>query len=579
MANKPQHKKEKSELEALAQAGELSADQSAKDVHELLVHQTELEAQNEELRQMQHQLELVRDQFTDIFDYAPIGYCILDRNGIVKKINLTACGILGIERSRIKEKPFSSYMAEKEDKEMFFKCIREVFEMDGVRSSEFQLKRKDGKVFPAQFSCTAHMDIEDNETYCRIALTDLTGEKKTKELLDLNKALAREKENAQNYLDLAPVIFLFTDNQHKVQMINKTGCKLLGYDEAEILGKNWFKFFVPKEERGEVIKNFVRIREEDIHENAYYECHVKSKTQGLRFISWTNSEITDDKGNELGILSAGSDITSRKNAETIMLNYTGELEKTVKERTAELRQSLEQEKQMHEMKRTFVSMASHEFRTPLTSILSSTSLIARYKETDQLEKQDRHIERIEAAVKTLTEILDEFLSLDKLEQGRVKPKFELLKLKSFTENIVDELDPMTKKGQQIIYSHLSDSNQEIPLDKNILRNIYYNLISNAIKYSETDIEVQTEVKDQNVNIIVTDHGVGIPEEAKPFMFTRFYRAGNVVNTQGTGLGLTIVKHFVELLGGNVGFSSNLRIGTKFTVQFPQPPYDGNNSTN
>lgn len=562
--------KTKMQLEAAAGAG-LSAEKAAEIVQELLVHQTELEAQNEELRQMQHQLEVVRDQFTDIFDFAPIGYCILDPKGIIKNINLTACGLLGIERARLKEKPFSSYLADNGDKEMFFKCLREVFEMDGVRSSAFKLKRKDGITFPAQFSCVAHTDIENGQTYCRVAITDLTGEKKTEELLALNESLAYEKEKAQSYLDMAPVIFLFTDNQHKVRMINRTGSELLGYKESDILGKDWFITFVPKEERREVIKNFVRIREEDIHENAYYECHVKSKKQGLRFIAWTNSEIKDEEGNEIGILSAGSDITSRKEAETIMLNYTEELERTVKERTAELREALTQEKQMHEMKRTFVSMASHEFRTPLTSILSSTSLIARYKEAGLLDKQDRHIQRIESAVKTLTEILDEFLSLDKLEQGRVIPKFKPLSLKKATEIIVEELEPTTKNEQEIIYTHVGDPEQEVLLDKNILRNIYYNLISNAIKYSETDIEVQTEIREQKINITVKDHGVGIPEEARKHMFTRFYRAGNVVNTQGTGLGLTIAKHFVELLGGTIEFTSTLGIGTIFTVQFPEPP--------
>jgi signal transduction histidine kinase len=215
-------------------------------------------------------------------------------------------------------------------------------------------------------------------------------------------------------------------------------------------------------------------------------------------------------------------------------------------------------------------MASHEFRTPLSTILSSASLIAKYHEEDQQEQRIKHVERIKSSVNNLTTILNDFLSLGKLEEGKVQCHPTEFNIESFAQDITSELRELTKKGQTIHYSHFGEENMVV-LDKNLTRNICINLLSNAIKYSNesTRISIQTVIDDINLIIKVTDQGIGIPESEHQHVFDRFFRANNAINIQGTGLGLNIVKKYVELMQGSISFESKDNLGTTFTVQLPK----------
>jgi signal transduction histidine kinase len=270
-----------------------------------------------------------------------------------------------------------------------------------------------------------------------------------------------------------------------------------------------------------------------------------------------------------------ADITERKMLEDNLRKLNLVLEGKVDDRTRELVISLEREKELNEIKSRFVSMASHEFRTPLSAILSSVSLIESYNEPEQLEKRLRHVERIKSSVKNLTEILNDFLSLDKLEQGKVIPESSSFDLAQFLNEIVDEMDGMLKrKNQQIKYIHNGEN--EIQQDKKILRNVMFNLLSNSSKYSGEDkeIDLTAEVNSEYVRIAVKDNGIGIPIEDQKYLFGKFFRAKNTGSIQGTGLGLSIVKHYVELLDGTIDFTSRENEGTIFTVKIPR-----NNSSN
>ena len=215
-------------------------------------------------------------------------------------------------------------------------------------------------------------------------------------------------------------------------------------------------------------------------------------------------------------------------------------------------------------------MASHEFRTPLTAILSSVTLIESYNEPEQLEKRRRHVERIKFSVRNLTEILDDFLSLDKLEQGNVIAEKSSFNLEQFLKQIAEEMEGMLKrKNQHINYVH--NGGNQIRQDKRILRNVMFNLLSNASKYSqeEKEIYLTADVNPEHVYIAVKDNGIGIPDEDQKHLFGKFFRARNTENIQGTGLGLSIVKHYVELMDGSIEFTSRENDGTTFTVKVPR----------
>lgn len=235
----------------------------------------------------------------------------------------------------------------------------------------------------------------------------------------------------------------------------------------------------------------------------------------------------------------------------------------------ELKMALSRERELGNMKSRFVSMASHEFRTPLSSILSSVSLIDKYKLSEQQDKRDKHINRIKANVGFLTNILNDFLSLDKLQTGKVSIQVTDFNLCELAMQMVEDLQDNLKEGQSINLNQTE--NCTVRLDNHLLRTIIINLLSNASKYSNEGQSIEFSIKENGSRIVlkIKDHGIGIPESDQKHMFDRFFRAENVTNIQGTGLGLNLTKGFVELMRGTISFTSMVDEGTEFVVELPK----------
>jgi len=229
---------------------------------------------------------------------------------------------------------------------------------------------------------------------------------------------------------------------------------------------------------------------------------------------------------------------------------------------------LQKEKELSEIKSRFVSMASHEFRTPLSTVLSSASLLSKYTSAEDQDKRTRHIEKIKGAVKHLNDILEDFLSLGKLDEGKVESHSSEFNLEAFLYDLVDEAKGLLKKDQHIHFMY--QGAPEVLSDKKLLKNILVNLITNAIKFSPEDgiINMRADVDDGHGIIVVSDNGIGIPKADLEQIFSSFYRAANATNIQGTGLGLHIVKRFTELMGGSVNIDSELDRGTTVTINIP-----------
>jgi signal transduction histidine kinase len=214
-------------------------------------------------------------------------------------------------------------------------------------------------------------------------------------------------------------------------------------------------------------------------------------------------------------------------------------------------------------------MASHEFRTPLSTILSSVGLMSRYVLANEPNKLQKHLDRIHASVHHLKNILDDFLSLSKLEEGRVGVNPEKFNIAKVATIVRDNMQSVAKPGQKIDCRNLEDGTW-VTLDKMAIENIMINLLSNAIKYSpeNTPIELVIQEDDKFVTIKVIDNGMGIPEAEQNHLFERFFRAKNAANIQGTGLGLNIVKRYVELMRGEISVESKEHKGTSIIVKLP-----------
>lgn len=285
---------------------------------------------------------------------------------------------------------------------------------------------------------------------------------------------------------------------------------------------------------------------------------------------------------EQNVVAFLSDITVRKKAETEIKGLNDHLETTVKQRTRDLTntlhelqrskedlsKSLEKEKELGELKSRFVSMASHEFRTPLSTVLSSAYLIEKYTNTEEQQKRDKHLQRIISSVNMLTDILNDFLSIGKIEEGKIQVRFSLININESIKSIIDEIKNNLKRGQKIKYDP-GGNDLYVMLDNSLLKHILLNLISNAGKFSHESglIEVQSREYNNYLIISVKDYGIGISKEDQKHLMERFFRGTNAGNIQGTGLGLHIVSKYAELMNGIVECKSELGKGAEFLITF------------
>jgi two-component system sensor kinase FixL len=244
-------------------------------------------------------------------------------------------------------------------------------------------------------------------------------------------------------------------------------------------------------------------------------------------------------------------------------------EKKLLESQLDLEEALKKEQELNALKSKFLTLASHEFRTPLTTILSSATLIGRYQDTESQTKRTKHLNRIQDSVRQLTSILDDFLSVSKLEEGHIHIKIAECEISNIIEDICQiAKETMEKEGDINILNKLTSNT--LKTDKKAIQHIVSNLLSNAIKYSNSPIEVNIELKTevQYFTLSISDKGIGIPKAEQQHLFERFFRASNSESIPGTGLGLHIIREYVELLKGEINFASEQNRGSQFTIKLP-----------
>ena len=371
------------------------------------------------------------------------------------------------------------------------------------------------------------------------------------------------------------------DENGIVESINPGALKLFGYNSGEVIGNN-ISMLMPEPYRSQhdhYIQRYLNTGQKKII--GIGRDIIAQKKDGTTFpIYLSVSEVNyDDKKIFTGIIQ---DLSKQKEAEEKLKIYTEELEEIVKARTADLQllvakledakndvsDSLQKEKELNQLKSRFVSMASHEFRTPLSSIQLSASLINKYALKNDVNGIDKHTTKIKNSVDLLTSILNDFLSIDRLEGGKIEPTFTEFNLVKFSEEIIEEMQPIAKQNQHIVYQHSGD-NANVTLDANLLKNAIINLISNAIKYSgeNTFIEFNTYTNNGTCIIEVKDNGIGIPDEEQKHLLEPFFRANNTGKIPGTGLGLNIVRQYAQLMNGDITWKSKLDEGTLFRLTF------------
>jgi PAS domain S-box-containing protein len=373
---------------------------------------------------------------------------------------------------------------------------------------------------------------------------------------------------------------IVVNNKGLIELINPFALNLFGYRNDELTEKP-IEFLIPR-----------RYHHEHVKDRQAYTHNPRNRPMGLgmdlygmkkdgtEFPVEVSLGHYESNGVE-NVIAFLSDISIRKKTETQIKKLNDELESLVEQRTRELTtamhllesskddlsEALQKEKELGELKSRFVSMASHEFRTPLSTVLSSAYLIEKYTTTEDQPKREKHLQRIISSVNMLTDILNDFLSLGKIEEGRIQVRLSEFNIKEQVKAIIEEIKNALKKGQEILYDHEGDVN--VFMDVSLLKHIVMNLVSNASKFSPeaSIIEIKSTCNNVHVVLSVKDHGIGISQEDQKHLMERFFRGANALNIQGTGLGLHIISKYAELMNGQVECKSKLEKGTEFIITF------------
>lgn len=332
--------------------------------------------------------------------------------------------------------------------------------------------------------------------------------------------------------------------------VNQQFCALLGYAESELLEKTFFDI-IDSDDLSAERENLAQILTGRLASVSKEQpCLTKKGT-----IVWVNANISivkQAKNDREYLIVVIEDISERKQAE------------------ADIRKALAKERELNQLKSNFISMTSHEFRTPLTSILGATELLKHYSHNWSQEKKRKYLDRIQDSTQHMTRMLEDILLLGRTESGQLKFNPDRCNLEEFCLGTIDELTMSQYDRSRIIYNIDLEKSEPPILDEKLLRHIVGNLLSNALKYSSPDSKVNFDVFYQSDRVIfqVKDRGIGIEPDDREKLFDSFYRGKNVGQISGTGLGLTIVKNALDLHGGELIVDSQVGVGTTVTATIP-----------
>jgi PAS domain S-box-containing protein len=412
------------------------------------------------------------------------------------------------------------------------------------------------------------------------------------------RSIELEKQQMNALFEHATEGIILTNDKGTIIQLNPASLSLFGYEKEELLGKPIEQLIPHRFQEGHVKHREGFNRQPSNRTMGQGRDLFAKKKDNTEFPVEVSLSFYKQESNFF-VIAFVVDITPRKQSERELLDQktklgmisdaviklNAELEQKVDQRTLilrdalseleesqeELSQALSKEKELGEIKSRFVSMASHEFRTPLSTVLSSAALLSKYTNTEDQEKRDKHIRRIKDSVKHLNDLLEDFLSLGKLEEGKITTELSVIPVKETLEEVVDEMRSLAKQGQQILFVFTGPN--EFTSDKHLLRNITINLLTNALKFSPEMALVNLDVShfpEKGLVLIVKDQGIGISQEDQQHLFSSFFRGTNVTNIEGTGLGLHIVKKYVDLLKGTIHLESIIEQGTRITVELPLP---------
>ena len=494
-------------------------------------------------------LEKSEEQFQRVFDKAPIGMMLEGLDTRFIRVNRALCEMLGYTKSELMSLTCVeiTHPEEREQQISYTEQLKKG-DIDGFQLEKRFLK-KNQEIVWVNLTLMALKGEAGESLYILGMVEDITQYKHTLEAL--RQSEARYRAIVENQTEL---ICRFKPDD-TITFVNDAYCRYFNMPRESLIGHKFLPP-MPSEDRKLISQNFRALSlEQPINT---YEHRIILSNGEIRWQQWSDRALFDEQGNFIECQAVGRDITPLKQAE------------------ADVCMALVKERELSELRAGFVSLVSHEFRTPLTTIQSSAELLEYYNDRLSDEKKQNHFTRIQNAVNRMTQLLEDVLTIGQAEAGKLKFNPEPIDLVAFCGNIVENMQIIvnnkhgSKSPQHAINFVTLCNYADAQMDKKLLEHIITNLLSNAIKYSPGGGNVQFDLvcNAESAVFRIQDTGIGIPKQDLEKLFDSFGRASNVGTIQGTGLGLAIVKKCVDLHGGKIAVESQLGVGTTFTVTLP-----------
>lgn len=506
------------------------------------------------------------DTFRAVFTSAPVGIAIAQPEGRFISVNESFCEMLGYEEKELQEMTFLD-ISHPEDREKTWKLARET--LDGQRDFYEMEKRyltKDGRPVWASMRATAISDDSGQVFYWLGIIRDITDRKRAEE------ALREQRDRAQKYLDIAGVMIVVIDADQKVTLLNKKGCELLGYREEEIVGKNWFDYFVPVYDRDRVKAGFMQLIAGEIEPVEYFENTVLTKSGEERIIAWHNTILTDEAHNITHTLSSGEDITDRKRTEEELRVVHEELERRVEERTAELSR-INERLEREIIERRQMEGALERMRSKLLNLQESErGSIARVLH----DTVGQNISVLDLNLTTIEEVLDDS-SKEQISKLSSNMRRVIRETGDQLRDIASGLHPRDVQELGLIAginnfverfrrsTHLTINTtiavNGLHVEEGVAITLYriiQEVFTNILKHSKClSVDFQMAKTDDRLFVLIKDNGIGFSEEEV---------ASREVEKRG--MGLFIIRERVKAINGSLRIHSEVNLGTEVQIEVP-----------
>ena len=543
--------------------GNLSPQETRQTLHELYVHQIELEMQNEELRRAQVELDNARERYFDLYDLAPVGYCTLSEKGLILEANLTAATLLGVARGALIKQPLTRFILP-DDQDIYYHLRKQLFETCAPQACELRMVKKDGAQFWAHLEATAAKD-EDSATMCRVVLSDNPERKRGEERLQKTKDFLDRIINS-----IGDPIFV-KNRQHQFVLVNNSFCALSSLRCEDFIGKTDDNFF-PAEQVA-----VFREKDELVFETGKENVNEETITDSLgidRTIITKKTLYTDISGNKF-IVGIIRDITERKHWEERLQQINQDLKIAIEQAN----ESAKLARKANAAKSEFLANMSHEIRTPLNGVIGMTGLLL---EMDLNAEQHEYAQIAHISGEMLLSVINDILDFSKIEARKLELETLNFDLRTMLKNTADLLAlSIQDKGLELVCLVEPEVPSLLSGDPGRLSQILVNLGGNAVKFTkkgEITIRVSLESEDERTATIrfsVRDTGIGIPANLQETLFSPFTQADGSTTRKygGTGLGLVISRQLAELMRGKIGLESIEGIGSTFwfTAVFEKHP--------